>query len=691
MQFIYPEFLFALAALAIPIIVHLFNFRRFRKIYFTNVRFLREIKQDTQSRSRLKHLLVLASRLLALAFLVLAFAQPIIPANKQHAPAGQKRISVYVDNSFSMDAVGKNGNLLETAKKKAREIAGAYKPSDQFQLLTTSFEGRHQRLVNRDEFLTLVDEIKPNASVRNLTEVIARQNEALSSGSAEKVSKTAYVISDFQQANTNLNELKEDSALQISLVPVEASAQNNLYIDTCSLFTPFVQLNVPNDLIVEVRNAGDKTAENIPVKLMINGVQKALASVTVQEKGKASVHLSFTISQPGWQKAQINIADYPVSFDDNFYFNFNVRSGINVTAINGTQPAKELLSIFGNDPYFNFRNSSMGQIDYSSFSGNQLIILNQLPSFSSGLVQELKKYVNGGGSVFIIPAEDASLATYNDFMSEIGGDTWNLKVTQEDKVSKIEAKHLLFADVFEKGKALPENIDLPVVHRYFPITLKSRSSGDVIMKMQSGNPFLISQFYGKGTVYSLATSLDDEAGSFPRHALFVPVFLRAALIGVTEISRPLLIGRDHEFMITDTLIANDQVLHLENKELKFDVITESRLIGSSTQISVHDQVQQAGNYDLLSTGNLLQVQSFNFDRHESDLSVYSGSELTEMTSKLNAATVNVIESEGKDLSHSIAQLNEGKRLWKYCIILTLIFLGVEILLIRFFQQSAKAK
>ncbi|MBL0103988.1 MAG: BatA and WFA domain-containing protein [Bacteroidetes bacterium] len=286
MQFIYPEFLFALVALAIPIIVHLFNFRRFRKIYFTNVRFLREIKQDTQSRSRLKHLLVLASRLLALTFLVLAFAQPIIPANKQHAPAGQKRISVYVDNSFSMDAVGKNGNLLETAKKKAREIAGAYKPSDQFQLLTTSFEGRHQRLVNRDEFLTLVDEIKPNASVRNLTEVIARQNEALSSGSAEKVSKTAYVISDFQQANTNLNELKEDSALQISLVPVEASAQNNLYIDTCSLFTPFVQLNVPNDLIVEVRNAGDKTAENIPVKLMINGVQKALASVTVPEKEK---------------------------------------------------------------------------------------------------------------------------------------------------------------------------------------------------------------------------------------------------------------------------------------------------------------------------------------------------------------------------------------------------------------------
>jgi hypothetical protein len=133
MRFIYPEFLFALSALAIPIIIHLFNFRRFKKIYFTNVRFLREIKQDTQSKSRLKHLLILISRLLAVAFLVFAFAQPFIPSGFQRTSGGNERISIYIDNSYSMDAVGKTGNLLEMAKKKAREISSAYKPSDQFQ------------------------------------------------------------------------------------------------------------------------------------------------------------------------------------------------------------------------------------------------------------------------------------------------------------------------------------------------------------------------------------------------------------------------------------------------------------------------------------------------------------------------------------------------------------------------------
>src|SRR5258706_15952530 len=113
MNFIYPGFLFALSALVIPVVIHLFNFRKFKKIYFTNVRFLREIKQDTQSRSKIKHLLILLSRILAVSFLVLAFAQPYIPATKGVVMSGIRAVSVYIDNSFSMDALGKNGSLME--------------------------------------------------------------------------------------------------------------------------------------------------------------------------------------------------------------------------------------------------------------------------------------------------------------------------------------------------------------------------------------------------------------------------------------------------------------------------------------------------------------------------------------------------------------------------------------------------
>jgi hypothetical protein len=68
MQFVYPAFLFALLAVAIPVIIHLFHFRRFRKVYFSDVSFLRQLSDESKKQSRLKHWLVLAARMLAVAF-----------------------------------------------------------------------------------------------------------------------------------------------------------------------------------------------------------------------------------------------------------------------------------------------------------------------------------------------------------------------------------------------------------------------------------------------------------------------------------------------------------------------------------------------------------------------------------------------------------------------------------------------
>ncbi len=686
MHFIYPGFLFALAALAIPIIIHLFNFRRFKKIYFTNVRFLREIRQDTQSRSRLKHLLILISRILAVAFLVFAFAQPYIPVSNRKIEAGIKKISVYIDNSFSMDAQGKNGSLLETAKKKAREIAQAYKPSDQFQLLTTDFEARHQRLVSREEYLQLIDEIKPGSSVRQLSEVMQRQEEALSGGS-EKSTKKAYIISDFQKSIVD-DDLKPDTTIQFTLVPVEASRQNNLYIDTCFLSTPFVQLNTPSELTVVIRNKGNVNAENIPLKLSINGSQKAIASVSAPAGSSGEARLSFTITEAGWQEAAVSITDFPITFDDDFYFAFNVRRNLEILCINGREISNALGAVFGNDPYFHLRNIPAGQIDYSIFSSMQLIILNEIPSFSSGMIHELQQYVLKGGSVFIIPAEESDLAAYSDLTNELGTDTYLGKSEASDRVVYIEKNSELFANVFEKGKNIPENLDLPLVNKYYRLGRNVKSVTQSIVRLQNGSPFLITSSTGKGKVYALASSLAEDAGNFPRHALFVPVFLRAALLSSSEIRAPMILGRDRDFVISDTLVSNDNVFHLENTTLKFDLIPESRLLNSNTVISVHDQVSQAQNYQLRSGNNLIAAIAFNYDRKESDLTDMPPDELMKKFSVAGNNNVNIFDSEGGDLSHKILQLNEGKRLWKYCIIAALIFLGLEVLLVRYFNRKA---
>src|ERR1700744_1284379 len=105
MHFLYPAFLFALAALAIPVIIHLFNFRRYQQVYFSNVQFLKEIQEQQSSRKNLKERLILATRMLAIFFLVFAFARPYIPGQNTANAGKQQVVSIFVDNSYSMQTL----------------------------------------------------------------------------------------------------------------------------------------------------------------------------------------------------------------------------------------------------------------------------------------------------------------------------------------------------------------------------------------------------------------------------------------------------------------------------------------------------------------------------------------------------------------------------------------------------------
>ncbi|VAV83066.1 FIG00651956: hypothetical protein, partial [hydrothermal vent metagenome] len=113
MQFKNPEILYLLFLLIIPILIHLFQLQKFQKVAFTNVKILKKIEQQTRKSSKLKKLLILLTRLLLFSFLILAFAQPYL--KKENADIGRETY-IYLDNSFSMQAKGESGALLQKAK-----------------------------------------------------------------------------------------------------------------------------------------------------------------------------------------------------------------------------------------------------------------------------------------------------------------------------------------------------------------------------------------------------------------------------------------------------------------------------------------------------------------------------------------------------------------------------------------------
>src|SRR5882757_1755887 len=211
MHFLYPAFLFALVSLAIPVIIHLFNFRKYQKVYFSNVQFMKEIQEQQSYRRNLKERLILAARLLALTFLVLAFAKPYIPGQNAVNAGKQQAVSIFVDNSYSMQTLNREGTLLDEAKRRAKEIASAYTVNDRFQLLTQDFEGKHQRLLSREEFNDAVDAVKISPRSRNLQQIISRQQNLLNMQTG--TNRLVYIVSDFQKNIIGEQPLKIDTGL----------------------------------------------------------------------------------------------------------------------------------------------------------------------------------------------------------------------------------------------------------------------------------------------------------------------------------------------------------------------------------------------------------------------------------------------------------------------------------------------
>lgn len=689
MVFAQPLFLIALTALAIPVIIHLFNFRKYKKVYFTNVKFIAEIKQETKKRSQLKHLLILFARLLAITCLVIVFAQPYLPSSiRQKKLKGSQAVSIYIDNSFSMEALSTGGRLLDEARNKALEIADACKPSDLFQLLSADFEGRHQRFVSRDEFRTLVEEVKISPAVRSLADVMKRQEDMFTN--ARSMNPVAYIISDFQRTTSGFTDLKADTAISWFFVPVVAAKQNNLYIDTVWFDNPILQPLQAAKLRVKIRNSSDERLEKIPLQLSINNVQKSMASFAVDPGSETTVVLPYTNNAAGIQSGVLSIADYPVTWDDKFFISYPIAPAIPVFCINGDKPSPYLDALFASDSTFIFRNGGDKQLDFSSFGRYPLIILNGVKEISSGLKQEISRYVMNGGNIIIFPPDKADLLNYNNLLTVFGAPILTGMDTARVNVSDLNTESLIFRDVFERdasGKiTLPENADLPRVIRHYILSRASKSATEDLMKLQNGQPFLTVTKTGKGQVYLSAVPLDDKASNFPKNSVFVPVLYKIAILSVPLVPLFYSLSADNGIVIENDSLKNKEIYKIKKQDSDFESIPETRSNGSLTRLYPHDQIREAGLYTIMEGSRVVQGVAFNYDRRESDLRCFTGDEVNAMLKRADVKYFTVLKGKQVSLAKQIRDINQGTPLWKYFILGTLAFLLAEIVLIRFWKD-----
>jgi hypothetical protein len=521
MQFVHPEILWALTALAVPVLIHLFNFRRYKKIAFSNISFLKEVKSETTKSSKIRHFIILLCRLLAFAAIILAFTQPFFPTAQSEKMNGVRAVSVYIDNSLSMQGQEAGVSFLEISKQKATALVSSFSNNDRFQIISNNFKGTDQRLLSKDEAIQLIQNISFSPDNKQISAVFERQRDLLNKSAADI--QLYYWLSDFQRNSSEIQEITNAENEFITAIPATQEVQKNLSIDSVYFSTPQRILNTSDTLLVVIQNHSSEEIENAPLSVELDGIQKAVSGVSIKSRGLITVPIAFSTMQTGFHYGSVRINDFPLVFDDVHYFAYSISEKINILNIIGTEQ-QSVSQLFDNDPQYNFTTVNEASVSTEAIQSSNFIIFQGIQSPSPQLIGDLSNYIDQGGTVFLIPHSLSDLLSYNNLLGRCNSVQLGSKSNTPLSAISVDLSNPFYSPAFEK---LQNNASLPSANLHFPINNGNLQSIPLIA-FQDNSPLLALTNHGKGRLFISAVSSLKTESTFLSHALFPVSLLRAA-------------------------------------------------------------------------------------------------------------------------------------------------------------------
>jgi len=674
-----PNILWGLISLMIPIIIHLFNFKRFKKIYFSNLKFLKDLTAENKNRSKIKKWLLLACRLLALSCLVIAFAQPYIPnKNTSLRTKNQKSsVSIYVDNSFSMNAETEKGITIEIAKSKAIELVNSLAEDAQIRILDNENKGQLPAL-SKQGAISKIQELKPSAESKFFSQVL---KECLQNNS--KVNDKIYLFSDFQKYQADFDKMIPDSNLQVSLMALSTQSRNNLFIDSCWFDNSAHKINQTEELKINIHNASNESFRKIPIKLYINDSLKTISNFDIEAQENKELNLAYKNHQSGIYSGRIEISDYPITYDNTFYFSYKIQKSAEIISINQENENRYISQLFSDKQYFTLKNINKSQFHQEDLSKTKLIILNQLSDMQSGFRQKISNYIHKGGQVLVLPANDNNDSN-NELLNELGASQYTQLDSLNKMVSGIELDSEIYKNVFTQ---LKDDARLPQVYRHFKLSDAKTGICIPLWQTNTGENLFSQIQLGQGKLYISSFDFHPRWTNAIEHPVFVPSLINIALNNQAHLPIYYKLN-ENEYAIANGLKFNHEkaMFHIENKKLGIDLIPEQiSHFDKGLLLNTHGQIKKAGNYFISQSKQILSGISFNYPRQESDLSFYSSSEIQDLLKeyKLNYSLFDI---ESLDMRSMIEEQESGNTYWKLFLLLAFLFLMLEVLIqkIKFF-------
>lgn len=621
---------------------------------------LKKIETESRRTRQVKKWLVLLFRMLAITALVFAFAQPVIPISS--GVKGRVLQAVYLDNSYSMNSRGEKGQLFEQAKNAARSLIEGLDQNAKVLMLANSRTGS-DKILSKTRAMDWIDNLSISSEVNHLPEISKRVESVRQQDRYDKAQ--LYLLSDHQKIE---DRTVHDSVIDYFAIDLRPQIQRNLAIDTVWLSSPINKTDEPISLVVRLKNYGKQDIESATLGLKVNGAQQGAESFSLKALSVKDIPLSFTSSEAGWIRGELYVSDQTVQFDNNYYFTLELKDKYKVLVLSEAETLFK--AVFEGDEQFQFSKSSPLNVDHSSLREHDMIVLDQLAEVSSALSGQLNNFMQEGGVLLCVPAEEQGLkAPGLDINKYSSLRSVNLSIRTQD------IKHPFFSGVYAR---IPENSIMPKVKSAYSMTKDSKS--EMLLGLKNGDAVLTRRSVGRGFVYQFSMPMLESYTNIYEHELFVLVALKAAFSknSMNEIAYNL--GSKEAISISAK--ANEKALVLQGDEL--EVILESSASLGKFRFWLNSEVKEAGIYELRfqEEKKILALLALNSNRMESVQEYHS----EETYNTLFGKKVKWYSDQVEELKTLASIAETGRPLWKLFLIFSLIFLLIEILLLRFLKS-----
>lgn len=679
MSFVYPNFLWALLLLIIPIIIHLFNFRKYQTVYFSKVDFLTEVVEDSKSGNKLKHLLVLLSRLLMITALVLAFSQPFIPTFENQKT--DNITSIYIDNSFSMQAQGQDGDLLNEVKNKAIDLVKSLNQNEKINLVTTDLLAKDQRFYTKSEIIERIKEIGLTPISTPLSTILEMQTDLLQKSKAN-ANQRLFLLSDFQKSTSTLVDFTKNE-LPAYYYQAKSEMQGNIFIDSVWFESPLKKLNSPIKVFFRIKNQSSSEVNDLNIALTIDGKEKGWKSLNIAPNSFIEESINFTNTSAGVKKGKLHIKTNQLFFDDDYFFTYTINEHVNILIVTNEKSTKNIEKLYQLNSFYDYSTSTINSIKQEDFKNKHLIILQNINSIPSGIQDKLRSSLKNGSTVCLIPGVNADLNNWNSFLGKQKLPTLMQHTDLKAELNYFNAEDPLFNGVFQEK---PSRYQYAEVHSTYRLNITSSHNFIALFNYNSTEPFLLYANQKNGRLFLQTSPMSINFTDFQNHALFATTYLRVAETSALNKKLSFTIGEPSNYPLYQDLDEKD-LIHLINDDLQTDLIPSIINTNSSREIvfdQLFDKIKVADYYKLENKNTLNDIIAFNYSRAESEIENLSADEIQinfENSNWLNVKELQ-INSNGQIEILSL----KTQEYWRILLFLALLFIAIEILLLKFWKS-----